>query len=392
MSRSLTDMGYHEPTQIQKRTIPLLRRGVDVIAQAQTGTGKTAGFGIPLIETINPQQRNVQAIVLVPTRELCLQVADELTRLAAHAGVRVIAVYGGVGLGRQIEGLKHGAQIVVGTPGRVEDLLQRKALNLSGVHLAILDEADRMLDVGFLPAIERILRHTPEKRQTALFSATLPPEVRRLALRHMQSPATVEVDPERATVEQIDQRFERMEDGDKLTALAAYLDDPACYLALVFRRTTYRADRLVRDLSRRGYKAAVIHGRRSQSQRERALEGLKSGKVQVLVATDIAARGLDISGLTHVFNYDMPDTPEAYVHRIGRTGRAGETGIAVTFVTPDDEPAVRALKRHLSPNDAATPTNGRPGRRAQPSDTGRPATSTARPAPRHQGRPPRRRR
>jgi ATP-dependent RNA helicase DeaD len=367
-------MRYHQPTPIQERTIPLLRRGRDVLAQAQTGTGKTAGFGIPLVETIRVQERGVQAIVLVPTRELCLQVADELKRLGANASVRVVAVYGGVGLGQQIEGLQRGARVVVGTPGRVEDLLQRGALKLGNVRFAVLDEADRMLDVGFLPAIERILQQTPSARQTALFSATIPTEVRGLAHRQMRDPVTVEVDPQRATVDEIDQRFERVTEGDKLSALRAHLNDPACYLALVFRRTTYRADRLTRDLSRHGYRVAVLHGRRSQSQRERVLANLRSGKLQVLVATDIAARGLDIVGLTHVFNYDLPDTPEAYVHRIGRTGRAGQTGTAITFIAAEDEQAVRTLDRYLA--------GRREGLPARPKASQRKYSATRMPSPR----------
>ena len=355
-------MRYYEPTPIQERTIPLLRRGKDVLGQAQTGTGKTAGFGIPMIEAIRTWERGVQAIILVPTRELCLQVADELKGLGAHAGVRVIAVYGGVGLGRQVEGLQAGAHVVVGTPGRVEDLLQRRTLNLGNVRFAVLDEADRMLDVGFLPTIERILKRTPSTRQTALFSATIPVEVRGLARRQMRDPVTVEVDPERPTVEEIDQRFERVADGDKVSRLRAHLDDPACYLALVFRRTTYKADRLARDLTRQGYKVAAIHGRRSQSQRERVLADLKSGKLQALVATDLAARGLDIAGLTHVFNYDLPDTPEMYVHRIGRTGRAGQTGTAVTFVAAEDEQTLRTIERYLAgrrENSSSRPSSPR---------------------------------
>lgn len=348
MARSLEAMRYHEPTPIQEQTIPVLRQRKDVLGQAQTGTGKTAGFGIPLIETIRTQERGVQAIVLVPTRELCLQVADELKRLGTHEHVRVLAVYGGVGLGRQIESLQRGVHVVVGTPGRIEDLLQRGVLKLANVRFAVLDEADRMLDIGFLPAIERILRQTPAARQTALFSATIPADVRGLAQRHMHDPVTVEVDPERPTVDEIDQRFERVEDGGKLAALRAHLDDPACYLALVFRRTTHQADRLTRDLSRQGYKVAALHGRRSQSQRERVLADLKSGKLQALIATDIAARGLDITGLTHVFNYDLPDVPETYVHRIGRTGRAGETGTAITFIAPEDEQGLRMLERYLA--------------------------------------------
>lgn len=368
MARSLEAMRYHEPTPIQEQSIPVLREGKDVLGQAQTGTGKTAGFGIPLIEGIRPQERGVQAIVLVPTRELCLQVADELGRLGEHSPVRVVAVYGGVGLTRQMEALRHGANIVVGTPGRVEDLLQRGALKLNSVRFAVLDEADRMLDVGFLPAIERILKQTPAARQTALFSATMPLEIRGLAQRQMRNPVTIEVDPERATVDEIEQRFQRVAEADKVTALRAYLDDPACYLALVFRRTTYRADRLTRDLSRAGYKVAAIHGRRSQSQRERVLADLKAGKLQALIATDIAARGLDIPGLTHVFNYDLPDTPETYVHRIGRTGRAGETGTSITFVAEEDEQGVRAIERHLAgqrgetlPGGKSAPSAGRGG-------------------------------
>jgi ATP-dependent RNA helicase DeaD len=361
---SLRAMRYHEPTPIQEQTIPLLRQGKDVLGQAQTGTGKTAGFGIPLIETIRTQERRVQAIVLVPTRELCLQVTDELKRLGANNGVRVTAVYGGVGLGRQIDSLRAGAHVVVGTPGRVEDLLQRGDLKLGSVRYAVLDEADRMLDVGFLPAIERILRQTPETRQTALFSATIPADVRGLAHRQMRQPVTIEVDPERPTVDEIEQRFERVPDGDKLSALRAHLDDPSCFLALVFRRTTYKADRLARDLSRRGYKVAVLHGRRSQSQRERVLADLKAARLQVLVATDIAARGLDIAGLTHVFNYDLPDTPETYVHRIGRTGRAGETGTAITFIAPEDEVALKALERYLAGRREGPKTTERVSERA----------------------------
>jgi len=341
-------MGYAVPTPIQEQAIPPLREGRDVLGQAQTGTGKTAGFGIPLIERIETRQRAVQAIALAPTRELCLQVADELARLGRFAGVRVLAVYGGVGLGRQIDALRTGVHIVVGTPGRVEDLLQRGALDLGQVRVAVLDEADRMLDVGFLPAIEAILRRTPATRQTALFSATIPQEVLGLAHRQMRDAVTISVDPEHPTVELIEQRMERVPDGDKLAALRVHLDDPATNLALVFRRTTFKADRLARDLARFGYRVAVLHGRRTQGQRERVLADLKAGRLQALVATDIAARGLDIPGLTHVFNFDLPDTPETYVHRIGRTGRAGEQGIAITLVASEDEDDWRAIQRYLA--------------------------------------------
>ncbi|GAC1402410.1 MAG: hypothetical protein NVSMB52_16360 [Chloroflexota bacterium] len=353
-------MRYEVPTPIQEQAIPILRQRRDVLGQAQTGTGKTAGFGIPLIENVDASQRTVQAIILVPTRELCLQVADELGRLAQYSGIRVIPVYGGVGLGKQVEDIARGAQVIVGTPGRVEDLLQRRSLRLDNVRLAVLDEADRMLDIGFLPAIERILAQTPSKRQTALFSATIPDDVRSLAKRHMHEPVTIAVDPERATVDEIEQHFERVVDGDKLKALQVHLDQPNCFLALVFRRTTYKADRLVRDLSRQGYKVAALHGRRTQAQRERVLADLKSAKLHVVVATDIAARGLDITGLTHVFNYDLPDTPETYVHRIGRTGRAGETGTAITLIAPEDEQGKQAIQHYLAGNRAkiAGPKSG----------------------------------
>jgi ATP-dependent RNA helicase DeaD len=373
-------MGYSQPTPVQERAIPLLREGKDVLAQAQTGTGKTAAFGIPLIESIRPEKRSVQAIILVPTRELCTQVAEELTRLGRDSAIRVVAVYGGVGMGRQIDGLRRGAQIVVGTPGRVEDLLARGLLRLDEVRFAVLDEADRMLDVGFLPPIERILGVTPRDRQTSLFSATLPQEVLGLAHRQTRDAVTVAISPEKPTVEAIEQRFEQVENADKLGALCAYLDDPSVYLALVFRRTTHRVDRTARDLSRKGYKVGALHGRRTQQQRERVLADLKSGKLQALVATDIAARGLDIEGLTHVFNLDMPDTPETYVHRIGRTGRAGESGTAVTFHTPEEDKELHALKRHLDGKgrQSAAPPRGAGNRGPRQSRSRRPSHPGAR--------------
>jgi ATP-dependent RNA helicase DeaD len=374
-ARALQGMGYSTPTLIQAEAIPALREGRDVVGQAQTGTGKTAGFGIPLIESLDVAQRRVQAIVLVPTRELCLQVAEELQKLGHYARIEVIAVYGGVGFDKQTSALRRGAHVVVGTPGRVEDLIGRGLLRLDGVTFAVLDEADRMLDVGFLPAIDRILARTPRARQTSLFSATIPDEVRRLAMRHMNDPITVAVHPEQPTVEAIEQIFESVPDGNKLNALAAHLDDQSVFLALVFMRTTYRADKVVRDLSRRGYKVAALHGRRTQGQRERVLADLKNAKLQAVIATDIAARGLDITGLTHVFNYDLPDTPDTYVHRIGRTGRAGETGIAISLIGPEDHDALATLKRYLA-------------RRAGEPDTTRPATSRgSSPAPRRNSRP-----
>jgi ATP-dependent RNA helicase DeaD len=347
-ARALQHMGYSTPTPIQEEAIPALRAGRDVLGQAQTGTGKTAGFGIPLIESLDPSVRRVQAIVLVPTRELCIQVAEELQKLAKFARIEVMAVYGGVGFDKQTSAIRRGAHVVVGTPGRVEDLIARGLLRLEGVTFAVLDEADRMLDVGFLPPIERILSRTPRTRQTALFSATIPNDVRGLAVRHMRDPLTIEVSPERPTVDAIEQIFEMVPDGNKLNALARHLDDQSVFLALIFMRTTHRADKLVRDLTTRGYKVAALHGRRTQGQRERVLADLKKARLQAVVATDIAARGLDISGLTHVFQFDLPDTPETYVHRIGRTGRAGEAGIAISLIGPEDADALASVKRFLA--------------------------------------------
>ena len=376
---ALDALGYLLPTPIQEQAIPVLREGRDLLGQAQTGTGKTAGFGIPIVEAINVHRRTVQALVLVPTRELCLQVAEELTRLGRYARVIVLPVYGGVGLGQQTTALGRGVHVVVGTPGRVEDHLQRGTLALDHVRVAVLDEADRMLDVGFLPAIERILRRTPAARQTALFSATIPDEVRALARRHMRDPVTIAITPEHPAATLISQHFAQVPDGDKLSALTAYLDRSDCSLALVFRRTTYKADRLARDLTRGGYKVAALHGRRTQGQRERVLAQLKAGELQALVATDIAARGLDIAGLSHVFNYDLPDTPETYVHRIGRTGRAGESGVAVTLVGPEDADGLRFIQRYLARRAGDTPAAPGDGPKAAGADRNRAAATAAAP-------------
>ena len=349
LAASLRAMAYTTPTPIQAQAIPPLLAGKDVVGLARTGSGKTAGFGIPLVESIDPSKRHVQALVLVPTRELAAQVAAELTRLSQSSNIRVAAVYGGVGMGNQIAALRGSTHVVVGTPGRVIDHLQRGTLDLRQVHFVVLDEADRMLDVGFAPAIEDILRRTPTRRQTALFSATFPAEVASLGARHTRDAVRVSVDPPGVALETLEERFVRVpQESAKLDALHEILIAPECKLALVFRRTTHRADKLVRELEHRGFKVAVLHGRRSQSQRERALAALRAGQLQVLVATDIAARGLDIAGLTHVVNFDLPDTAENYTHRVGRTARMGADGIAITLVTPDDERPLEQLQRRLA--------------------------------------------
>jgi ATP-dependent RNA helicase DeaD len=348
IAEALTAIGYHQPTPIQAQAIPPLQDGRDVTGQARTGSGKTAGFGIPLLESVRPGERSVQGLVLVPTRELASQVALELTRLGAQTGVRVVAIYGGVGMGAQIAALRGNAHVVVGTPGRVIDHLTRGTLNLRAVRMVVLDEADRMLDVGFAPAIEDILRRTPTTRRTALFSATFPAAVEDLVAHHTRNPVRIVIDPPGTAIETLEQRFVRVdEEKAKSAALHEILIDTSCSLALVFRRTTHRADKLAKELEQRGFRVAVLHGRRSQTQRERALAALRAGELHALVATDIAARGLDITGLTHVVNYDLPDTAENYTHRIGRTARMGANGIAITLVSPDDEQALRDLTRRL---------------------------------------------
>ena len=377
MARALSALGYTSPTPIQEQTIPLLREGRDVIGLAKTGSGKTAGFGIPMVESIKSHERFVQAIVLTPTRELASQVAAALVTFGQSSGVRVVAIYGGVSMLPQLQALRGGAQIVVGTPGRVLDHVARGTLDLSRVRLVILDEADRMLDVGFAPDIDRILRAVPETRQTGLFSATFPAEVEALGIRHTRDAVRVSPAAEDAKLDTLEEQFLRVgAASDKIDKLHDILIDPGCRLALVFRRTTHKADKLASDLERRGFEVATLHGRRSQAQREKALGALKSGRLKVLVATDIASRGIDITGLTHVVNYDLPDTAEAYTHRVGRTARMGANGIAITLVAPEDELELRGIQRKLSPQSgraSATPAP-RSGHGAQGPRGGRPRT------------------
>jgi ATP-dependent RNA helicase RhlE len=350
LASALKGMGYTTPTPIQEQAIPLLRSGRDVIGLARTGSGKTAGFGIPIIERVVPQERRVQALILTPTRELASQVAAALTTLGKQSGIRVVAVYGGVGMQAQIDALRGNAHVVVGTPGRVFDHITRGTLNLQHTKFVVLDEADRMLDVGFAPAIDKILSFVKGPRQTALFSATFPSEVEALGTRHTRDAVRVTVDPPGAALETLEERFVRVNTlHDKGDALHDILIHDECNLALVFRRTTHKADKLALDLEHRGFKVATLHGRRSQSQRERALGALRAGHLKVLVATDIAARGLDITGLTHVVNFDLPDTAENYTHRIGRTARMGANGVAITLVAPEEEADLRDIQRKLPP-------------------------------------------
>ncbi|RDI39874.1 DEAD/DEAH box helicase [Falsibacillus pallidus] len=332
--KSVKRMGFEEATPIQAGTIPLSLQGKDIIGQAQTGTGKTAAFGIPLIEKLDPKSNDVQGIIIAPTRELAIQVSEELYKVGQDSRARVLAVYGGADIQRQIRALKKNPNIVVGTPGRILDHIKRRTLRLDNVHTLILDEADEMLNMGFKEDIESILSNVPADRQTLLFSATMPDPIRRIAEKFMKNPELVKVKAKEMTVSNIEQFYVKVPEREKFDVLSRLLDTQSPELAIVFGRTKRRVDELANALSLRGYLAEGIHGDLSQAKRLLVLKKFKEGKIDVLVATDVAARGLDISGVTHVYNFDIPQDPESYVHRIGRTGRAGKEGVAMTFVSP----------------------------------------------------------
>ena len=345
VARAIEEMGYHEPTEIQAATIPLLLAGRDVIGQAQTGTGKTAAFGIPLVELVDPERPVVQALVLAPTRELASQISEELARLATHRGLRIATVYGGAPMSRQLLDLKRGAQVVVGTPGRILDHLARGTMRLSDVRYLILDEADRMLDMGFMPDVEKILRRTPRSRQTALFSATMPTVVRIIARRHMKDPASVQVKPEERTVAEVEQVYYEVAQRDKPDGLALVLEEQRPERAIIFCRTQVAVDKLTRFLRSRGFDVEALHGSMSQQHRERVIADFRAGELPLLVATNVAARGLDIPEVSHVINYDIPEESESYIHRIGRTARMGREGKAITFVAEWDEGPLAEIKK-----------------------------------------------
>lgn len=344
VAQAIHDMGFEEPSPIQKVCIPLVLEGVDVIGQAQTGTGKTAAFGIPLVDRVT-QDPHVQAIVLTPTRELAIQVAGEVRKIAKHKRVRSVPIYGGQSIGHQIRALKQGVQIVIGTPGRVLDHIRRGTLKLSQVRTVVLDEADEMLDMGFIEDIESILRETPDERQTLLFSATFPAEVKRLSGRYMKDPKHVTVNRGEMTVPRIDQVFYKVLERNKLESLCRIADSEEVQLGIIFCRTKRGVDELVEALLARGYLADGLHGDLSQAQRDRVMRRFRKNEIEMLVATDVAARGLDVDDVTHVINYDIPQDPESYVHRIGRTGRAGKHGLAITLVTPREFKLLKQIER-----------------------------------------------
>ena len=335
--QAVADLGYTTPTPIQSAIIPAMLAGQDVMGQAQTGTGKTAAFSLPMLHNLALDRGQVQSLIVVPTRELAIQVAQAIYEYGRHLDVHVLAIYGGQPYGRQIRGLQKGVDIVVGTPGRLLDLIKQKALDLSGVQTVVLDEADEMLSMGFIEDIEAILGETPSTRQTALFSATLPPEIRRLADRYMHEPQSVTIQRKQLTVATIEQRYYLVNEADKLAALTRLFEMEEITSALIFARTRVGTGELANELVVRGFQAEALNGDLSQDARERVLNRFRHHQIKVLVATDVAARGLDIDDISHVFNYDLPEDPEVYVHRIGRTGRAGKTGIAISLLTPREQ-------------------------------------------------------
>ena len=373
--RALADVGYEAPSPIQEEGIPPLLEGRDVIGQAQTGTGKTAAFGLPIMEYVDAAEATVQALVLTPTRELCIQVTQALRTYGAHSGVDVVAVFGGAPIRTQQAQLRAGGHVVVGTVGRVLDLISRHSLMLHDCRFVVLDEADEMLDLGFLEDVERILSLTPSSRQTALFSATMPPPIRKLADRYMYDPVTVQVEAATLTIDTVAQFQLPVDTRDKPEKLVEVLKAERPDQAIVFVRTKIRADQLFRTLRDRGLNVRALHGDMSQGSRDGVMLAFKGGRVPILVATDVAARGLDISTVTHVINYDVPTSPDTYVHRIGRTGRVGRSGRAITFVETRQKRELEAIERHIGTSIAQwqkgavappTPVKERPRRHSKP--------------------------
>jgi ATP-dependent RNA helicase DeaD len=347
IQQALDELGFEEPTPIQDQAIPELLDGHDVIGQAQTGTGKTAAFGLPLLQYLDPDNDEVQAVVLTPTRELCIQVTQALRSYAEHLDVEIVAVFGGAPIKSQQAQLRSGAHVVVATVGRMMDLMSRRSLVLTAARYVVLDEADEMLDLGFIEDVEKILRMCPSGRQTALFSATMPPPIKRLAESYMYDPTTISITPKTLTVDAIAQAYVEVGAKEKAAKLVDLLKIEEPEQAIIFCRTKIGADRLEKTLKNKGLDVKALHGDMSQGSRDGVMIAFKDHRVRLLVATDIAARGLDIEHVTHVINYDVPASSEVYVHRIGRTGRVGRTGRAITFVTPAQRDEIGRIERDV---------------------------------------------
>lgn len=391
---SLKKKGYTTPTPIQAMSIPLLLEGNDMLGIAQTGTGKTAAFSLPILHTLSKQKRRVKpfhmrCLILTPTRELAAQIEDNIQNYGEGLGLTSTVIFGGVSAGPQVRKLKKGLDIVTATPGRLLDLMGEGHFNLSMVETFVLDEADRMLDMGFIHDVKKIIAKLPKERQTLLFSATMPADIVELSNKLLKNPKRVEVTPESTTVEKIDQRICFVEKANKGSLLKVLLDDEAIKQVLVFTRTKHGANRVVQNLEKVGIESAAIHGNKSQGARERALNGFRDGTLRVLVATDIAARGIDVSTITHVINFDLPDDPKSYVHRIGRTARAGRDGVAISFCDPSEKKLLRDIEKSIQykiPVDenyeapattevASEVNSARPSRSPRPSRQSRPTRS-----------------
>jgi ATP-dependent RNA helicase DeaD len=348
IQQALDELGYQDPTPIQEEAIPQLLGGHDVIGQAQTGTGKTAAFGLPLLQYLDPENNEVQAIVMTPTRELCIQVTQALRSMAEHLDIEIVAVFGGAPIRSQQSQLRSGAHVVVATVGRMMDLMNRRSLVLTSARYVVLDEADEMLDLGFIEDVEKILRMCPSGRQTALFSATMPPPIQKLAEGYMYDPVTISITPETLTVDAIQQAFVEVPAKEKTARLIELLKVEEPEQAIIFCRTKIGATRLERALKDKGLDVKALHGDMSQGSRDGVMIAFKDHRVKLLVATDIAARGLDVEHVTHVINFDVPNSSESYVHRIGRTGRVGRTGRAITFVTPAERDEIGRIERDVN--------------------------------------------
>ena len=347
VTAGITAAGYVTPTPIQVQAIPPVLEGLDVMGLAQTGTGKTAAFVLPILQRLmQGERRHVRALIIAPTRELAEQTHETINNLGNHTRIKSVTIYGGVGFNPQVEKLRRGAEIVVACPGRLLDHIEQRTINLSQVEVLVLDEADRMFDMGFLPDIRKIIKQIPTKRQTLLFSATMPDDIRRLAHDVLNKPVTVQVD-HTAPASTVSHALYPVDQHLKTALLLELLKHTDTESVLIFTRTKHRAKRVGQQLERAGYRATSLQGNLSQNRRQEALDGFRSGKFQILVATDIAARGIDVSSISHVINYDMPDTADAYTHRIGRTGRAAKTGDSFTFITREDEETVRSIERVL---------------------------------------------
>ena len=379
--KAVAEAGYTSPSPIQAGAIPPVLAGRDLLGCAQTGTGKTAAFALPILQNLSaqtPQRPCIRALILTPTRELALQIGDSFSAYGKHLKLRHTVIFGGVGQQPQVEALRRGVDILIACPGRLNDLIGQRLIDLSGIEIFVLDEADRMLDMGFVHDVKKVIAKLPRRRQTLLFSATMPKEIEELADSLLHDPAVVKVDPVSSTVDRIDQKLYFVEKKQKIELLSYLLQDKSIVNALVFSRTKHGADRIARLLNKAGITAAAIHGNKSQTARVNALEGFKAGKTRVLVATDIAARGIDISELSHVFNYDLPEVPETYVHRIGRTARAGADGVAISFCSAEEREylaGIEKLNRKKIPVVTGHPWEGMPP--AQPQAVQQPARKGA---------------